>query len=113
MLIPEPLRRDIFEQLDRLLRLIDDSAACGRTLFGEHGENTQTIADLAALDNIVEEAQDTYRRLWGLMARIARDSAQQAADNMRLLEQAHLRTRERLDALSRSVREIKTDWGLP
>ncbi|MBW4622474.1 MAG: hypothetical protein KME17_24350 [Cyanosarcina radialis HA8281-LM2] len=112
MKIPRQLQSDLFELQSRLLLIIDEAATTERLLFNAFGETEESLTDLTALASVIEDAQDTYRRLSTLMSVISRSDPDDADDSMKLLMQTYARGTERIEPMTRSIQEVKIEWGL-
>jgi hypothetical protein len=113
MRIPEPLLGHLLTLQSSLLAIVDECATVERALFAEFGETSETLVDLAALQSVLEDAQDSYRRLANQMMAVARQEPERATASINLLLQTYERGQNRLAAAWRSIQEIKDTWGLP
>jgi hypothetical protein len=95
-----------------LLDIVDNAKATEFILLERFGENNQTIIVLEELTAIAQQASDLYIQISRLLLRTAEIQPSITSDMLSLLIEKVAIIENRVPALERSIREVKSDWNL-
>jgi hypothetical protein len=109
--LPDPVITNIFTLLRQIVESIDATTALEFRLLEQIGETTETLPELAELQNIRERLLSPYTRLHNLLLRAAESQPVAPNDVLNLLYRSIDSTEAALAASIASLQEIQRNWN--
>jgi chaperonin cofactor prefoldin len=110
--ISAKLRNTLIDLQQLLLESVNEAKLSEYSLLERFGETTETVSTLDELTAIAQQSADLYTQISRLLLQISEMQPAITPAMLKLLTERVETIESRVPALSQSIKEIKSDWGL-
>jgi chaperonin cofactor prefoldin len=110
--ISAKLLNNLVDLQQLLLESVNEAKLSEYSLLERFGETTETVSTLDELTAIAQQSADLYTQISRLLLQVSEIQPAITPTMLELLTERVETIESRVPALSQSIKEIKSDWGL-